>query len=507
MTSLPTDIIVKVYEYLWFEDVRTYITLTKDKQTGEKMIHFLLNACLSKLKSPFTHMNSREFSSDPIRHNILHFVSKLPPWPSRLVTVEDSLLIDFERDDQIFYRFTGNHLGGNAAVIGDNYFPILPQENSATLPLPFSKLVVNPQNPAQPIMTMSRVAYFEVTIHEPELPPVVSSSGNREQLQYDSFPSCIAVGLASSRFPLSGRMPGWDVYSFGYHGDDGFFYHDHMESEKFDLKKTFGPHDTIGCGLSYPLEYGQSGNIFFTVNGVFVKSFHLHYDYFTIEWYPAIGIDSFSPVTVNFGGNDRPFMYKEVEMTMTPFDEKDYFGQTQVYNPYFYTPYIRSPRSIKDRLSPYFNRRSKVRARNCFLNLLKNVYRLDAFHAELKLENADEHWYDDDDDDEDPFVFRNIYDSEDEDGDEDNSDNEDESNHREGNVERFTGQRAVEGWFAAHGYNMDDMLEDDGDSDSDFEGEEEEEEEGEGEGEGLGEFGTPISSSIFFQQGDRRSST
>ena len=212
---------------------------------------------------------------------------------------------------------------------------------------------------------------------------------------------------------------------------------------------------------NFPLEHGQSGNIFFTLNGKLLKSFDLHYAYFCIEWYPVIGIDSFSPATVNFGGKQR-FKYKESEMRLTSHDERDYFGRREVYNPYFITPsYEKSTKHF-----------SRVRAKGAFLNLLKNVYRLEHAHAESKLIDAD-NWFDDLDEGDwiNRLVNRRI-----EDGDDDD---------REGTVRRFIEQDALESWFAAHGVNFSGN---DDDDDSDF-GEDDDD-------------SASISPSIFFQQED-----
>ena len=37
---------------------------------------------------------------------------------------------------------------------------------------------------------------------------------------------CAAIGIATSRFPLFGRFPGWDRFSYGFHSDDGKVFHD-----------------------------------------------------------------------------------------------------------------------------------------------------------------------------------------------------------------------------------------------------------------------------------------
>lgn len=115
------------------------------------------------------------------------------------------------------------------------------------------------------------------------------------------------------------------MHSFGYHGDDGFYYHDENNGVGIDGGK-FGAGDIIGCGLTYPIqgEEDTDGLIFFTKNGQFMKAFPLSYKYFKVDWFPIVGIDSFSPVEVNFGLT--PFAYKDVEMNLTDHDLKDYFG-------------------------------------------------------------------------------------------------------------------------------------------------------------------------------------
>ena len=64
-------------------------------------------------------------------------------------------------------------------------------------------------NPHPNQVRLSSVAYFEVTIGA-EFEP----GGEHSDL-------CVAVGLCTDRFPLDGRMPGWDYHSCGFHGNDG----------------------------------------------------------------------------------------------------------------------------------------------------------------------------------------------------------------------------------------------------------------------------------------------
>eukprot|EP01083_Nonionella_stella_P278200 945976_1 len=87
----------------------------------------------------------------------------------------------------------------------------------------------------------------------------------QEQEQQRQTPAaCVAVGLSMKGYRSSVRMPGWDSYSYGYHGDDGGIFH-----SKGDMIRVYGPTynvgDTVGCGVNY-----QTGGIFFTLNGNFL---------------------------------------------------------------------------------------------------------------------------------------------------------------------------------------------------------------------------------------------
>lgn len=117
--------------------------------------------------------------------------------------------------------------------------------------------------------------------------------------------SCVAVGLSKRGFPESSRMPGWDSFSYGYHGDDGGIFH-----ARGDMIRVYGPTynvgDTIGCGVNY-----LNGGIFYTLNGNF-----LGYAWVSekdiqaakTDLYPTVGVDSADPIACNFG-NERPFMF------------------------------------------------------------------------------------------------------------------------------------------------------------------------------------------------------
>ena len=180
-------------------------------------------------------------------------------------------------------------------------------------------------------------------------------------------PACVAVGLASRYFPLSGAMPGWDINSYGWHGDDGCVFHGSGAGDRYG--PSFGAGDTVGCGLVYygaamygprlqqaapppEIEVGLQGAapaaeaggatslfplppsgpsietptnssagerdaqrllpdltlpaVFFTLNGR-LQGVAFHDVDASTAWYPVVGLDCPHPVEFNFGA--MPFVY------------------------------------------------------------------------------------------------------------------------------------------------------------------------------------------------------
>jgi hypothetical protein len=146
------------------------------------------------------------------------------------------------------------------------------------------------------------VTYFETTI--------LIAPKQDDQLFRISFDAlepkiqdCIAIGLATETFDCQSGLPGWNRLSFGYHGDNGGFYHGSGRMQKRSF--PFGPGDTVGCGI----DYARRG-IFFTRNNIFLgfvwKGLDIKFLSKT-KLYPIVGIDSKHPVSVNLGS--RPFEF------------------------------------------------------------------------------------------------------------------------------------------------------------------------------------------------------
>jgi Ran-binding protein 9/10 len=46
------------------------------------------------------------------------------------------------------------------------------------------------------------------------------------------------------------NLPGWDVGSVGYHGDDGRLWNSDTKMMTYIIRDKFGTGDTVGCGIT-----------------------------------------------------------------------------------------------------------------------------------------------------------------------------------------------------------------------------------------------------------------
>ncbi|KAG2484878.1 hypothetical protein HYH03_016362 [Edaphochlamys debaryana] len=107
----------------------------------------------------------------------------------------------------------------------------------------------------------------------------------------------IAVGFADKNFKLT-RQPGWEVGSYGYHGDDGKKFCGSGMGEEYG--PTFGAGDTVGAGI----HLGRQ-ELFFTKNGTKLKLAHRPV---RAGLYPTVGLHSKGEmVQVNFGA--KPWVF------------------------------------------------------------------------------------------------------------------------------------------------------------------------------------------------------
>ncbi|KAG5646863.1 hypothetical protein DXG03_001939 [Asterophora parasitica] len=109
----------------------------------------------------------------------------------------------------------------------------------------------------------------------------------------------ISIGFAGRDVRLS-RLPGWEINSWGYHGDDGCSFAAEKTGTKYG--PTFGTGDIIGCGVDF-----TSHRAFFTKNGALLGPVfdNIGKD---IEIYPSIGLrHAGEAVRVNFGHESFKF--------------------------------------------------------------------------------------------------------------------------------------------------------------------------------------------------------
>jgi len=207
---------------------------------------------------------------------------------------------------------TFNLLGNNARTNGGLLRKAKDLTNSSrTNPVPFVAPTVSKmeeisrngrhENVITLDVTPRMVAYYEVHFIPRD------ESQEPSPLPYSkTLHDCVAIGLSNKYFNTGSRMPGWDIRSYGYHGDDGGIFHSNGNMVR-SFGPTFGVGDTVGCGIDY-VNHG----IFFTLNGIF-----LGYGWTGINlskpYYPTIGIDTRHPIEFNFGS--RPFAFDMNEIT------------------------------------------------------------------------------------------------------------------------------------------------------------------------------------------------
>ena len=153
-------------------------------------------------------------------------------------------------------------------------------------------------------VTPRYIAYFEVTIVKQVQYTI--ESGRPQQAPINE---CVAIGLSTQSFQQKYSMPGWDTESIGYHSDDGGIFHGKGVAARHG-QPTFGPGDTVGCGVEY-----RSKRIFFTKNAKFLgyEFGRLRRDFVENGLYPTVGIDTNCPIFVNFGEHPFTFNLKDIQ--------------------------------------------------------------------------------------------------------------------------------------------------------------------------------------------------
>ena len=94
------------------------------------------------------------------------------------------------------------------------------------------------------------LAYFEITVLKPAAP-----------LPSDPLDPVITIGFCGEFSDHLGRHPGWNLWSVGYHGDDGRAFREGFSRGDL-IGPVYGPGNTVGCGIDY-----NSAEYLFTLNG------------------------------------------------------------------------------------------------------------------------------------------------------------------------------------------------------------------------------------------------
>lgn len=127
---------------------------------------------------------------------------------------------------------------------------------------PFPPRSIDPRN--------GDIQYFEAKI--------LPADTKLEELNRDSetcLPPIIAIGFCGEFADMTNAILGWNVWTVGYHGDDGMVLKN-QDTGHGDrgTGRTFGPGNTIGCGINYSNE-----EYFFTCDGEVVGMLRFRYSY------------------------------------------------------------------------------------------------------------------------------------------------------------------------------------------------------------------------------------
>ena len=121
------------------------------------------------------------------------------------------------------------------------------------------------------------------------------------------------IGLTSSDSDLT-RAPGWDLDTYGYHGDDGKKFAAQHRGDPYG--PTFSTNDIVGCGVNF-----ENQTCFFTKNGSCLGIAFREMPMTNL--YPTVGHGSNNEaMEVNFG--QSPFLYNiKMEMLLHDSHTKD----------------------------------------------------------------------------------------------------------------------------------------------------------------------------------------
>lgn len=227
MELLPRDVFTECVSFLWFCDVDRLACCSKSLNRIIKAGPYFYSPMFGRLMNT---INGEEIArTSDLEQVARRLAARAVHWPMcvdfRDIPPDICVGISANRM-QFTYHFNGNRLGGNRALAADMHFPfksslrritgsqwrpIVDGEELIQSPFPFTKpYTVHGSLTAR----ISCVAYFEVSIGS--IPQYIQdrNSSTRENGRFNRRP-CLSVGLVNPKSILRGRMPGWDIYSYG----------------------------------------------------------------------------------------------------------------------------------------------------------------------------------------------------------------------------------------------------------------------------------------------------
>ena len=239
---LSEDDITSLVSFLWFQDIAMLRQCCKGLYDFfEQHTHILGATFLRYLNRTGFSIRDSSFNTSGLNfRNMMDSARRLSDWPTKVdvklvnKTSNDLKEVNVDEAKNICVAYQGVKQGGNRTMVANNRFPFIFLETDTHLLDPVTRFMLNICRPttAYPFTkihkqkssglmspVLSRVAYFEIKIHTP-VPPET-----RDRRTPPQYSPCVAIGLCRTPFDRKKRMPGWDKLSYGWHSDDGLFYH------------------------------------------------------------------------------------------------------------------------------------------------------------------------------------------------------------------------------------------------------------------------------------------
>jgi hypothetical protein len=106
------------------------------------------------------------------------------------------------------------------------------------------------------------LAYFEISISNHKSEPLgLGDSDAESELSEEPV---ISIGFGGEFTDQTQAHVGWNIWSVGYHGDDGGVFQGlpYLRGDDSDRARPYGNGNTVGCGIDY-----RKGEVFFTLDG------------------------------------------------------------------------------------------------------------------------------------------------------------------------------------------------------------------------------------------------